>query len=240
VKIVNNTDWPTRPLRSLIARIARHEIYDAMIPARAALYKTLCVHVKYGAIYNGSSGPHIPDITLFVPREGMFDPEVAFAWLVTRHCINARGVATRLMGTDVVQFTDKARDQFAWARGLLFGKDPPKVKAAPTSADRMVLSLANAKLKLAIATTRLKRATTIEKKWRRRVKLLATRAANAQVITAETRKLALDVAAAKRARTLAKRKMAIQEVDGIKTYNLDEEMSCRSASFDRRHGSTGC
>ena len=70
------------------------------------------------------------------------------------------------MGDSTGVRTGYQRAYFGWALGLTVGETPSKVKAKPTVDDK----LSHATRMLAKAETRMKRATTIHKKWARKLR----------------------------------------------------------------------
>lgn len=171
MRLTNKTHWQTRDLRRIAARVVREEFPKDRFPNRARV-RNFTVIVGYNRGRWGYSTGHAHyganHCYVNVPSRDV-DP-IDFAHVVAHEIGHCKGLAhdrmpPHMQGYNRYVRTDYIRNHFAWAAALPIRRLEPKRKARPT-AD---VKLAHAERMLAKAVTRRKRATTLERGWRRKV-----------------------------------------------------------------------
>lgn len=172
MKIVNSTHWRTSDLKRIAARVTREEFPRDRFGDRA---KKITVYVGYnrGGANNTYSSGHAPYhsnyCTVNVPS-GTVD-QVDFAHVIAHelgHCKGLRHghMPPHMESYNVVHRSEYIKTHFAWAKLIPVRQKPAKIKMRPT----VDVKLAHALKMVARAETRVKRATTILKKWKYAVK----------------------------------------------------------------------
>lgn len=193
MKLINRTRWRTNDLKRIASRVAREELNDT--PRQRRQRKDLEVEIVYSASGRHTGCAYLRGayarIRLPRPRplperlktrlltEGRADtiarfedyhkPDpVTLAWLFAHEFAHVRGQRHATMTGDVMRCTNTARARYVWAAELPIRLKTEKPK--PTSVDRVGARFTHARVMLAKAETRRKRAVTIEKKWRAKVR----------------------------------------------------------------------
>lgn len=178
MKFVNKTHWNTRDLRRIAQRVCREEFPRDRFGAK---WRQMRVVVGYNRAGDGSSSGHAyyggSTAYVNVPSGnvrgkgavGHVDP-IDFAHVVAHefgHCKGLRHgrMPPHMDGTKAGKRSDYITQHFAWAAAIPIRRQVPVRAARPTADDK----LAHAERMLRRAQTRLKRAQTIERKWRRSV-----------------------------------------------------------------------
>jgi hypothetical protein len=167
MRILNKTDWRTDHLRAFVSRIAAVEL-------NADQRKCLVVHVSYtrpGARWlrakTGSSGYAYYGGRHAYIRIHKDEPDkIDLAFVIAHELAHVRGMRHRLMrGSVLYDRVPGMREHYAWAEAMPLEKRPEKPKAvvAPDA------KLNHARAMLAVNESKLKRYTTLVKKWRKRV-----------------------------------------------------------------------
>lgn len=171
VRIVNNTHWQTRDLRRIATRVVREEFPRARFGDRR---KRFTVYVGYNRAGNsdtyssGHASLNSNYCYVNVPS-GRVD-QVDFAHVLAHECGHCKGLEHGSMpphmeSTSVRHRGAYIRQHFAWAAAIPVRKAERKRKARPTAGDKLEHAVAM----LARARTRLKRAQTLERRWKRKV-----------------------------------------------------------------------
>lgn len=181
MRLVNETRWRTADLRAIVDRAAREE---ADAPTRRRLHITIRYRRGTQTWTTGNAYLGTPErpgtIRVFVTRHAV-DP-VSLAHTAAHEIAHARGVDHQTMrGSPRYTFTDGWRERYAWAASMPIRAIEPRAKVKPTPVDR----LAHARALHKAALTRLRRAQTIEQKWRRRVRDLERRTGPAAAMRRE-------------------------------------------------------
>jgi hypothetical protein len=160
--IDNRTHWSTADLKRIIARVAREELNDT--PRQKYQRKHLRARIVYthGPWVSGCAYLRGTSATLRLPKTNASPRE--FAWLVAHELAHVRGVKHAQMPGWLMHYTEGSRERYQWANALGIGVEPKVVKVKPTTDAK----LAHVRAMLAKAQTRVKRATTIQKKWQAR------------------------------------------------------------------------
>lgn len=179
MRIVNKTHWSTRDMRRIMTRVAREELNDT--DAHRALRKQLVVTVVYsrsgsmsGCAWRGRPVARIcvqKRVKCWSESRGDYEAKalnsVEFAWLCAHEFAHVRGQRHRTMNRNVMYFTNKAHEMYEWAREFPIHRVEPKTKTREEKRDAKLL---HAQRMLARAETRAKRAATLLRKWRQKVK----------------------------------------------------------------------
>jgi hypothetical protein len=182
MKIVNVTHWQARDLRRIACRVVREEFPRERFNDRA---KRIKVYVKYnrGGKWTNSCSGHAQYnsnwCTLMVPS-GEVSP-ADFAYVLGHELGHCKGLHHGHMPPHMEHRTNYARAHYAWAEPLTIRKQVIKKRERPTIDAR----LDHARGMLAKAQTRAKRATTIVKKWSRRVRELERRGEKLAAMSAQ-------------------------------------------------------
>lgn len=173
MRIVNKTAWRTDHLRAFISRVAETEFE----PWRR---KRLRVDVDYRRGLGDCRGYAWINSNFFqlrLPREDV--DRVDLALTIAHELAHCRGLDHKDMrGNARYSFTKGRgyREVYAWADGLPLEKRNPKLKVRPSVSTKV----AHAEAKVVEWERRLKKGTTILKKWRRRVRDLKRRIERSQ------------------------------------------------------------
>lgn len=168
MKITNTTHWRTDHLRAILQPAAELELDPAD-------RKRLVVRIVYsrqpGRVSGRArlGGRHVSrlvplTVLLRIPRDSV-DPR-DFAWLACHEFAHSRGQRHRGMAA-WYRWGWQNHQRYAFAEGRPIERPQPKPK--PTWEAVRLAKLAHAQAMLKAADTRLKRATTIHRKWKRRV-----------------------------------------------------------------------
>ena len=150
MKIINETHWTTRNLKTMISRVCQEELLDAQY------IKRLQVHVKYGKRkfngyddYPSGRAPYnASHITLFLPKDKIYNP--ALALVIAHEMAHNHGVRHRnLNNVPRYDWVKGWEEQYAWAKAYTIEKYP-----VPTTV--LVTPLTKAQDKLASAQVLLK------------------------------------------------------------------------------------
>jgi hypothetical protein len=187
MKIVNKTKWHTPDLRRIAARVVRAELPTAKYGNRAAHFTLYIGYNRGGPSGNTSCSGWAQyrsnSATVNVSSAGV-DP-VDFAKVVAHelgHCKGLKhGEMPWHMGDSTGVRTEYQRKYFAWAKAIPVRETPKKVKVKPSVDDK----IRHAQTMLAKATTRVKRAVTIQKKWARTLRDLQRRGLKIANVAAE-------------------------------------------------------
>jgi hypothetical protein len=172
MKIVNVTHWQTRDLKRIATRVVREEFPRDRFNDRA---KSIWVYVKYnssGSLGTGSSGRARFDsnwCTVMVPS-GAVDP-IDFAYVLGHELGHCKGLKHGSMPPHQEHRNKYSRDHYGWAQGVVIRRQVVRPRVRPSNDAR----LTHARLMLSKAQTRAKRASTIVKRWTRRVRDLERR-----------------------------------------------------------------
>lgn len=169
MKLANKTRWQTRDLRRIAVRVIREEFPKARFANRA---KSFTVYVGYNRGGGGWSSGHAlynsNHCYVNIPKHETPDP-VDFAHVVAHeagHCKGLRhGHMPPHMGDSTGHRSDYVKQHFAWAKPLTIRRVEKKTKVKTPDT-----KLVHAETMLALATTRRKRAATLETKWRQKVR----------------------------------------------------------------------
>lgn len=179
MRVQNQTHWNTRDLRAIIARVAQDE-------TEPEARKRLHVHIHYNRQVQGPSGGHaylgsrlrLGSVTIMVPSQAI--DLIDFASVVAHELAHARGMRhAEMRGSPRYYRVLGMRSLYEWAEAMPMRRAEPKRKAKPTT--ETVLALARRRERE--WTTRLRRATTLQRKWRKRVRDLERRLAAAQPVS---------------------------------------------------------
>jgi len=186
IKIVNKTDWHTADLK----RIAHAAMVAA--GARPVTHRLVTVYVndsrRRGGRVHGRAwiGKHIDpqNWVLFLPTPERAATYVLHGALLRVACQVAHHEALHAVGARHADMTEEQRycnQAVPWASALVLRSKaevrPPKPEPAPEEVRQAAFEdrTAHVREMHKRALTRLKRATTFEKKWRRRLKMLERR-----------------------------------------------------------------
>lgn len=163
IKIINKTKWQTRHLRAFVVRIAR----DVM-PDERALRVTFYV----GRRGNFTRGDHECTGWAYyhsgVSRIGV---PTEVCKLDLAHTIahelghNAGFTHAQMKGSPIYTYAPGWQEQYAWAESMPLEKRLEKTKARLTGVDLALAKAAKAEAKLAAIDRKIKRLTTLRKKW---------------------------------------------------------------------------
>lgn len=172
MKIDNRTHWSTRDLRRILTRVAMEELSDTRQQQhqRRHLHVTIVYSRRVGR-HSGCAWLKGTSARLCIPKAGV-NP-VEFAWLAAHEFSHTRGQEHAQMTGDVLYFTAKAQATYAWAAAFPIRRVVPKRSPRPGDEQKHQ----HAVTMLARATTRRKRAATLERKWQKRVRYYATKMA---------------------------------------------------------------
>ncbi len=170
MKITNKTHWQTAHLRAFLSRIAAEELSASQ---RARLRFTFQYTRKTGSRYSSgyACGGRIAQVNLSKHTPCKLD----LARVIAHELAHVRGMSHRTMKGDPRYDRDaqgklqpgeimcpRAREIYAWAEALPLEVKPPKASAFPS----IDWKLEHVQTALARNLTKLKRLTTIVKKWR--------------------------------------------------------------------------
>lgn len=157
--IYNHTHWSTADLKRIITRVAREELNDT--PRQKYQRKHMQVEVVYsrGPRHTGYAYIRGTQARLRVPKTNL-SPRL-FAWLCAHEFAHLRGMRHPQMPEWLMHYGDSSKARYEWATPLGVGVEPKKVKVKPT----VDAKLAHVVAMKAKAVTRVKRATTILRKW---------------------------------------------------------------------------
>lgn len=170
----NATHWDTRSLRAIIARVAAEELNDT--PRQREQRRRLRVRIVYTRQAWGLSGCAYvkgTHATLCLHKHVVAIDPVEFAWLCAHEFAHTRGMQHPQMPAWLMHFRDSSRERYAWAAAFPIVRKAER--PAPSPEAQLDAKLANIRKRLALAETRVKRATTILKKWQRRERALIGR-----------------------------------------------------------------
>jgi len=182
LNIFNKTRWDGKVIRSLVLRgLREHGIEDRC--------DVVIRYERKGSSICGLAAVGGRWMELRLPRE-QGDPLLVVKKLsstIDHECLHLRGMRHRQFPAHARYCTTRGAP---WhpedCRGIVLIPEP----AAPSLEEKRASKLAHARGMLAKATTRLKRAATIEARWRRRVKDLERRSgASPEALIEETLKL---------------------------------------------------
>lgn len=167
MKITNTTHWRTDHLRAILQKAAdlelepfqRKQLVVRIIYSRRA--GRVSGHARLG---NPKARWMALPVTLRIPKDRV-DPR-AFAWLACHEFAHSRGMQHRNMPA-WYRWGGLGHPRYAFAEGLPI--EWPQPKAKPAKDQVLAGKLAHAQAMLKAADTRLKRATTIRRKWAKRV-----------------------------------------------------------------------
>lgn len=168
--IVNRTHWKTAHLRPFITRALRHE--RSSLFTRAFSYSFRCI-VKYnraGDRHSYCSG-HAPIggnyMTVMLPSVNV--DKADFAMVCFHEAAHTAGLRHDAMRKEPLYHrVDNWRELYSWAEALPLEKVLPQRRMRPDANQRLL----HARSMLTKALTRERRATTIRKRWERRIKTL--------------------------------------------------------------------
>jgi len=165
LEIENKTRWDGRGIRSLVLLGLRNHGIEGC--------KVVVSYQRKGARICGRAAVGGRWMALYMPRDG--DPDIVARKLsstIDHECLHLRGLMHRAFPKHARYVRPQGAPWHPGGCAMVLLPEP----VSPTLDAKREAKLAHAQGMLAQATTRLKRATTIEKKWRRRVKELERRA----------------------------------------------------------------
>ncbi len=158
IKIRNNTHWSTRDLRRFITRCAKQE---GIKTAYMTIVYNRCIDVWV------SGNASCPGWNVKIKLPSYSVDQIDLAHTIAHEFAHNRGVTHRQMtGDPYYRRVGRWREIYAWAQDLPLTKISPKAKARPS----VDAKLAHAQAMLARATSRIKRASTILRKWKLKVR----------------------------------------------------------------------
>lgn len=165
IRITNETHWSTRDLRRFIARCAKQEgiaVADVRIVYNRQVRGVCTGHAWYNSTHS----------VIKVPSQEI-DP-IDLAMVIAHEFAHNKNVRHRQMtGDPYYRRTPRTTEVYAWANDLPLTKVEPKKRQRPAASDK----LAHAQEMLSTWQSKLKRTTTMYKKWRRKVKYYDNRIA---------------------------------------------------------------
>lgn len=178
MKVNNLTDWRTDQIKALVQKVAEAELEPK---AR----KSLVVTVKYrrtgyrgvlGRAHLGTRLRPARNLDLYLRRpqtlEALEMPKgdvVMLAHTIAHEMAHLKGMTHREMrGFKRYDYSEGWAEYYAWAEAFEIRVRPAKAK--PTASDIVGRKLEHAAAMLAKAKTRARRASTIEKKWRTKLR----------------------------------------------------------------------
>lgn len=167
MKITNTTHWRSDHLRAILQKAAELELepFQRKQLVVRIIYSRRPGRVSGHARYGNPKAPWMAlPVTLRIPKDKV-DPR-AFAWLACHEFAHSRGMRHRNMPA-WYRWGGVGHSRYAFAEGLPI--ELPQTKAKPTWEGKRQAKLAHAQAMLKAADTRLKRATTIRRKWKQRV-----------------------------------------------------------------------
>jgi hypothetical protein len=176
IKLTNKTHWRDDHIRAFIQRAARDERPDLCKRGAPAL-KVTVVYTRGGS--QGSSGCatyHSNWLKVRLPKHGLPD-KIDFAHVIYHELAHTRGLRhNRMNSCATYGRVGNYRILYAWANELPLDVKLKQTKARPT----VDIKLAHCQKMLKAAMTREKRATTLRKKWEKKVRYYQKPASTAQ------------------------------------------------------------
>jgi hypothetical protein len=176
VKIVNHTRWQTRDIRAVLARVALTELDGdhnrrVVVTLKPGRDRFDYGHVSGHAIL-GQHGYRASHMTLLLPAR-VLDP-VSLAATAAHEFAHLRGLThAQMRGAPRYTYAEGWREVYAWAQAYQVRKIEPK--PAPSLDARRQAKLQKSESMIRLWETRVRRAQTWLKKWRRRhARLVAT------------------------------------------------------------------
>jgi len=159
IKIIENyTHWSTRDLRRFVTRCAKQE---GVKNARIVFAYNRAVDVWC------SGYAQCPGIHTNIKLPSYYVDRIDLAFVLAHEFAHLRGVKHKQMRDDPYYYrVGKWREIYAWAQDLDLTKVLPQPKARPS----VDAKLAHAQTMLARAASRVKRGTTILRKWKAKVR----------------------------------------------------------------------
>jgi hypothetical protein len=203
VTITNGTPYRSADLRAILSRVAADELADQPMKRK----RLTVVLVRSRGTCSGVAWKRSCHVRIRVPGRNL-DP-VLFAWLAAHEFAHVRGMGHARMPTYLRHWITRSRELWAWAAAY-----PIRLADTPAVPSRSALALARARARrdhawamLQKADTRLKRATTIQRAWARKLRdaerrLADVLAAYCRGLAPDLRDLAPDLAAAGDGRSL--------------------------------------
>mgnify|MGYP001563717773 CR=1 FL=1 len=157
MKITNKTHWQTEQLRAFVARIAADELDAAH---RSKLHVTFsytrggCHSSGYASYTSGRAKVRLSKHT---------PSKLDLAFVIAHELAHTRGMHHRSMtGDPRYNRLPRTKEIYAWAESMPLEVAPKQARARSSAADK----LSHVEKMLARNLTKLKRITTIVKKWR--------------------------------------------------------------------------
>jgi len=159
--IINHTHWKTEHLRAFVSRVAMDELSTEQ---RARLRITF----RYGRAHGFSSGYAYYNSHVALVRLSKRNPsKIDLAYVIAHELAHTRGMHHRSMANDPrYRRLKRTAEIYAWADALPLEVNEPKKKKRPGAEEKLVHS----EKMLRLHEIRLKRQTTLTKKWRAKVK----------------------------------------------------------------------
>lgn len=185
MKIDNQTHWRTDQIRRLVQRVAEAELD----PERRRGFLVEVTYNRQRGRGGGCSGwapYHGRMIRIMLPSDTVDTVDLA-------HCIaheigHSRGLHHRQMNTRRYdRGVEGWRDYYAWASDYLIERKVPRHRPKLTLMDRVTSKLVHAQVQLRRWETKVKRASTGARKWRRKVSYYRRQQALAAVRAPEPR-----------------------------------------------------
>lgn len=173
MRILNETHWRTEQIKRLIFRVAQDELDPGQLRhAQITIKYRKNGWLKMGHCTYGT--PRNPRVimTLLLPRTGPVDLP-AYALIIAHELAHARGGRHREMyKTNRYWWLEGWQERYGYASGFPIEEvvETPKPSREDALLQRRTEAVSHAQAMLAKAVTRAKRADTIVKKWRVRLK----------------------------------------------------------------------
>jgi hypothetical protein len=168
MKIINHTAWRTDQLHALIQRVADDEL---SMQQKKILRVTLAYKRRLGAGRMGQAclgTPHhqLLTMTLFLPKPGREFDRPSYALIIAHEMAHCRGWRHARMKGNRYDWAEGWQGRYAYALNYPIELAAPAIKAKPGDEQKHQHALTM----VAQWTTKTKKATTLLKKWTRKVR----------------------------------------------------------------------